>query len=98
MILSCLILLTTMPLGAIEEELEVSERRLPPCPTSTNCGSTLDDLEKHAIASYRYRKSLIEAIAVLKQVFSDLSRTELVKEEEAYLHYEARSFPVPLCG
>ena len=84
--------------GATEEELEVSERRLPPCPGSPNCVSTLDGSEKHAIAPYRYRKSLSEAKAVLKQVFDDLSRTELVKGSVGLSPLRSQKFPVPPCG
>ncbi len=69
----------------------MKDSRLASCPDSPNCVCTLDDSEEHAIAPYRYRKTLDEAKAVVKQVFSELSRTELVQEEAAYLHYEVRS-------
>jgi len=43
----------------------------------------------HPIVIERRRK----AKAILKQVFSELSRTELVKEEEDYLRH-ARKYPI----
>ena len=91
-ILMSLLLLMSLAHGATERELEVRDRRLSPCPSSPNCVGTLDDSESHAIAPYRYGKSLNEAKTVLKQIFSEFSRTELVKEEDVYLHYEVRSF------
>ena len=91
-ILMALLLLTSLVHGATERALEVRDRRLPLCPDSPNCVGTLDNSEDHAIAPYRYRKSLNEAKAVLKQVFNELNRTELVKEEDTYLQYEVRSF------
>jgi uncharacterized protein (DUF1499 family) len=91
-ILMSLLLLMSLAHGATERELEVRDRRLSPCPSSPNCVGTLDDSESHAIAPYRYGKSLNEAKTVLKQIFSELSRTDLVKEEDVYLHYEVRSF------
>ena len=91
-ILMALLLLTSLVHGATERALEVKDRQLPLCPDSPNCVSTLDNSENHAIAPYRYQKSLNEAKAVLKQVFNELNRTQLVKEEDAYLQYEVRSF------
>ena len=91
-ILMALLLWTSLVHGATERALEVRDRQLPLCPASPNCVSTLDNSENHAIAPYRYQKSLNEAKAVLKQVFNELNRTQLVKEEDAYLQYEVRSF------
>lgn len=62
------------------------------CPSSPNCVSTMDTVESHGIAPYRYTKPLYEAKAVLKQVFGEFPRTELIIEEEDYLHFEVRSF------
>ncbi len=78
--------------GSTEGDLPVQNHRLAPCPDSPNCVSSLEDSEKHSIGSYRYEKTLAEAKAMLKQVFGELSRTELVQEEEISLHYEVRSF------
>lgn len=78
--------------GATVGDLQMQNHRLAPCPSSPNCVSSLRDSEKHAIAPYRYEKTLAEAKAVLKQVFGELSRTTLVQEKEVSLHYEVRSF------
>ena len=91
-ILLSLILLTTMAQGASAKELMVRDQSLLPCPTSPNCVSTMATEESQAIAPFAYQKPLYEAKARLIQIFSGFPRTELVKEEEAYLHFEARSF------
>jgi len=90
-ILLSLILMVTMAHAATAGEFRVKDNRLAACPDSPNCVCTLGVAEEHAIAPYRYRKPRDEAKAVLKQVFSERSRTKLVQEEEAYLHYEVRS-------
>ena len=90
-ILLSLILLLTMAHGVSAGEFRVKDYRLATCPDSPNCVCTLGTSEEHAIAPYRYQKTLDEAKAVLKQVFSERSRTRLVQEEAGYLHYEVRS-------
>ena len=90
-ILLSMLLLATIAHGATAGEFRVKDYRLASCPDSPNCVCTLNNSEEHAIAPYRYRKTLDEAKAVLKQVFSERRRTELVQEEAAYLHYEVRS-------
>jgi uncharacterized protein (DUF1499 family) len=91
-VLMFFLLMAMMAHGATEGEMPVKDPRLARCPDSPNCVSSLGDSENHAIAPYRYEKTLAEAKAVLKQVVGELSRTELVQEEEVYLHYEVRSF------
>lgn len=77
--------------GATGGGLPLPDHRLAPCPSSPNCVSTLGDSETHAIAPFRYNKTLAEAKAVLKQIVGEMSRTVLVQEEEVYLHYEVSS-------
>ncbi len=52
--------------------------RLAPCPSSPNCVCILGNSQSHVMASYRYRNMLDEAKVGLKQVFSEMSRTELI--------------------
>ena len=65
-------------------------RSLPPCPSSPNCVSTLASHAdtQHAIAPYRYQKSLAETKDFLKTTMASLPRTRLVEEDGEYLHYE----------
>lgn len=70
----------------------MEDQHLPACPNSPNCVSTMAAAESQAIAPFRYRKPLYEAKALLIQIFSGFPRTELVREEEDYLHFEVRSF------
>ena len=90
--LLCLMGLAVIAQGATDEEMTMKGNPLLPCPDSPNCVSTIDAVESHAIAPYRYRKSLDAAKSALKQIFSEFPRTQLVKEEEANLHFEVRSF------
>lgn len=92
MVVMVFLFMAVMAHGATEGDLLMEIHRLAPCPSSPNCVSTFGDSENHAIAPYRYEKTLAEAKAVLKQVFGELSRTELIQEEEVSLHYEVRSF------
>ena len=69
----------------------MSKRELHPCPSSPNCVSTQATDERHAIVPFRYRKARAEAKEALKAVVAGLPRVKLVKEDEAYLHYEFTS-------
>jgi uncharacterized protein (DUF1499 family) len=88
----CLVGLSVIAWGVTDEEMMMKGNPLLPCPDSPNCVSTMDSVESHAIAPYRYQKPLYEAKALLIQIFNGFPRTELVKEEEGYLHFEVRSF------
>lgn len=71
----------------------MTRRILPACPSSPNCVSTqaFPEDARHSIAPYRYRKSYVEVKDVLKAIVACLPRTQLVEEDEAYLHYEFTS-------
>lgn len=65
---------------------------LAPCPSSPNCVSTQGTDQSNRIAPYRYQQSLAGAQAALKAIVSRLPRTQLVGENDGYLHYEFTSF------
>jgi uncharacterized protein (DUF1499 family) len=69
----------------------MSERSLSSCPASPNCVSTQATDEIHAIAPIPYKKARAEAKEALKAALGTISRTKLVEEDEAYLHYEFTS-------
>ncbi len=92
LVLLCVIGLAVMAQGATEEETRDKGEPLRPCPSSPICVSTIDPAESHAIAPFRYRKSMADTKATLIQIFSSFPRTELVEEKGGYLHFEARSF------
>jgi uncharacterized protein (DUF1499 family) len=69
----------------------MSPRSLAPCPESPNCVSTQATDERHAIAPLLYQKPRAEAKEALKHVLRSLPRSKLIKEDEAYLHYEFTS-------
>ena len=92
MLLLCLLGLVVIAQGATEAETTVKGKPLLPCPDKPNCVSTIDAVESHAIAPYRYRKPLDDTKALLKQIVGEFPRTALVKEQGGYLHFEVRSF------
>lgn len=47
--------------------------------------------EGHAITPFPYKKARAEAKEALKAAIATMSRTKLVEEDEAYLHYEFTS-------
>lgn len=57
------------------------EKSSPPCPNSPNCVCTLGNSQSHVMPPYRYRNTLEKAKAGLKQVFSEMSRAELIQKE-----------------
>jgi uncharacterized protein (DUF1499 family) len=69
----------------------MSQRTLPPCPSSPNCVTTQATDQGHAIAPFRYQKSRAEAKEALKEIVGSLPRTRLVEEDASYLHYEFTS-------
>jgi uncharacterized protein (DUF1499 family) len=62
-----------------------------PCPSSPNCVSTQAEDQEHAIAPFRYQKSLGAAKEALKAAMSLLPRAALVEDDGSYLHYEFTS-------
>jgi uncharacterized protein (DUF1499 family) len=71
--------------------MENSVNRLAPCPDRPNCVSTLGKSKRHFIEPYRYTVDFNEAKSALKTAVSRLERVKLVREEQAYLHYEFKS-------
>jgi uncharacterized protein (DUF1499 family) len=92
MMLLCLSIPVAMAKGVSAEESAVSGKRPLLCSNRPNCVSTMAAAESHAIEPYRFKKPLYKAKAVLKQIFNELPRTELVRDEVYHLHYEVRSF------
>ena len=91
-LLVLVIRLAVIAQGATAEETREKGQPLRSCPNSPNCVSTIDPAESHAIAPFRYRKSMAETKATLIQTFSSFPRTELVEEKGGYLHFEVESF------
>ncbi len=62
----------------------MNPRALAPCPSSPNCVSTHATDAPHAIAPFRYTKSLAAAKEALKTMIRTVPRTRLVQEDEVY--------------
>ena len=69
-----------------------SSADLSPCPTSPNCVSSQANDSKHRVAPLVFAGQADTALDRLKRVLSNEPRTTIVREEEGYLHSEARSF------
>lgn len=80
--------------GLIHQNNTVTEN-LKACPDSPNCVSTQAvqaDKKREPLA---YSGSLAEAKEKLKAVIDGMSRTKLLNEEDNYLHYTFKTFPIP---
>ncbi|CAH1000940.1 hypothetical protein LEM8419_01961 [Neolewinella maritima] len=70
-------------------------RTLQPCPDSPNCVSTQTDQPKKKRDPIPFTGSAEDAMARIKTVVSAMSRTTLVEEDEHYLHYTFKTWPIP---
>lgn len=71
------------------------KRTLKACPESPNCVSTQTDQPKKKMSPLSYSVSQADALAALKSLVGELSRTKLVEEADDYLHYTFTTFPIP---
>lgn len=67
------------------------EGRLAPCPDTPNCVSTQGSHHDQLIVPFTYSKPLAEAKEALRAVITKMPRTEIRKEDGAYLHVEFRT-------
>ena len=72
-------------------DLGVHDGRLAACPSSPNCVSSQAEDADHRIEPLAYEGDVTEAMARLKAAVATIPRTEIVKEDAAYLHVEATS-------
>lgn len=70
---------------------DAAVKQLAPCPSSPNCVSTQVQDQEHLIAPFRYQMGRAEAKQALQEIVRSLPRTNLVEENETYLHYEFTS-------
>jgi uncharacterized protein (DUF1499 family) len=68
-----------------------SAGRLPPCPSSPNCVSTLAQDPEHQMAPLPYRIDRATSRRLIMSIVGAMPRTTLVVDEDHYLHYEFRS-------
>lgn len=62
--------------------------RLRPCPQTPNCVSSLATDERHAVEPLRFRGDPHEAFARLVGIVRSAPRTELLRLEDSYAHFE----------
>ena len=77
--------------GARPGSLGVRQGRLAPCPSSSNCVSSLADDEPHRISPLPFSGPAAAAIDSLAGIVRSLPRASVVTATENYLHAEFRS-------
>ncbi|MEL7161022.1 MAG: DUF1499 domain-containing protein, partial [Bacteroidota bacterium] len=80
---------------SVQPSPTIMPNELQPCPASPNCVSTQTDQADKKREPIAYSGSLAEAKAKLMKVIANLSRTKLQREEDNYLHYTFKTFPIP---
>ncbi|PHI18250.1 hypothetical protein CEQ90_18870 [Lewinellaceae bacterium SD302] len=81
--------------GALSFLTNDMTRVLKPCPESPNCVSTQTSQEKKKMQPLKYTGELPAALAKLKSVVEEMSRTKLIETDENYLHFTFKTFPIP---
>lgn len=70
-------------------------RVLKPCPESPNCVSTQSTQRKKKMEPLRYTGDLAAAKAKLRDLVDGMSRTNLLEEDDNYLHFSFTTLPIP---
>jgi uncharacterized protein (DUF1499 family) len=77
--------------GSRPDHLGVENGKLSPCPDSPNCVSSQSDDAEHGIAALSYKSSPEQVMAELKQIVSNMPRTEIISDRPDYLYVEFTS-------
>lgn len=80
--------------GLIHQNKTVMEQ-LKPCPDKPNCVSTQATQPDKFREPIAYSGSLADAKEQMKKTIAGMSRTKLISEEDNYLHYTFKTFPIP---
>lgn len=78
--------------GTRPSNLGVHDGKLAPCPESPNCVSTFASDKTHAIKSFSYAGTNLEAKKKLIRVIDSLPRTRIISDTGDYLDVEFTSF------
>ena len=77
--------------GTPPDRPDMTQGRLPPCPSSPNCVSTDARDAEHAIAPFELALPPVRAWDAARAAVLELPRTTIVRERPDYLHAECRS-------
>jgi len=77
--------------GSRPANLGTTEGKLSPCPESPNCVSSQSTDRKHFIEPLGYDGSLIEARKNLVSIIQSMKRSQIISEENTYIHVEFTS-------
>lgn len=80
--------------GLIHQNTTVKEQ-LKPCPDKPNCVSTQATQADKVREPIAYSGTLADAKEKMKNTIAGMSRTKLISEEDNYLHYTFKTFPIP---
>lgn len=80
--------------GLIHQNKTVKEK-LKACPDKPNCVSTQATQADKLRDPIAYTGSLADAKEKMKKTIAGMSRTKLISEENNYLHYTFKTFPIP---
>ncbi len=82
-------------LTALIHQNTTVKEQLKPCPDKPNCVSTQATQPDKVREPIPYTGTLADAKEKMKQTIAGMSRTKLVSEEQNYLHYTFKTFPIP---
>lgn len=82
-------------LSALVHQNTTVTDQLKPCPDKPNCVSTQATQEDKKRDPLTYTGTLADAKTRLKKIVGTMPRTRLLNEEENYLHYSFKTFPIP---
>ncbi|MEM6769505.1 MAG: DUF1499 domain-containing protein, partial [Bacteroidota bacterium] len=82
-------------LAALIHQNKTVKEQLKPCPDKPNCVSTQATQPDKVREPIPYTGSLADAKAKMMRTVEGMARTKLISEEENYLHYTFKTFPVP---
>jgi alkaline phosphatase D len=82
-------------LSALIHPNKTMPNELKPCPNKPNCVSTQATQSEKVREPIPYTGSMAEAMEKMQKVIGGMSRTKLINEENNYLHYTFKTFPIP---
>ena len=82
-------------ISALVHQTSTVTDQLKPCPDKPNCVSTQATQEEKKRDPLTYTGSLADAKARIMQLVGAMPRTKLISEEQNYLHYTFKTFPIP---
>ena len=79
--------------GSRPDDLGIRSGKLKPCPPTPNCVSSMENPsdKEHYMSPVAFSRSVPELIYVIKKSIENRPRTQIIKEEPAYIYFENTS-------